>query len=237
MKTITTSEVQAKLEAGEAPVLDENGNQKTYKDGSPQYQFASFHLLDKVVVNQGGEPCHNRLYLKTFCGLQRRYNLPCQLEDKQQSEYFPREGACCEKKCCGEIEKHHSKGAYEAEDFEAEEVIFVGRGAYFAMLAPLSQGGLRLGHSERVGCKHLRGVVTTAVLVDEHIIGAVGLVIMVDKAVVGEEKAAAIAEVATVAGKWAVEDGGAEILHAVGHIVVLLEPVKQRGFVLYTAET
>lgn len=36
----------------EAPVLDENGNQKTYKDGSPQYQFASFHLLDKVVVNQ-----------------------------------------------------------------------------------------------------------------------------------------------------------------------------------------
>lgn len=36
----------------EAPVLDEDGNQKTYKDGSPQYQFASFHLLDKVVVNQ-----------------------------------------------------------------------------------------------------------------------------------------------------------------------------------------
>ena len=36
----------------EAPVLDENGNQKTYKDGSPQYQFASFHLLDKVLVNQ-----------------------------------------------------------------------------------------------------------------------------------------------------------------------------------------
>ena len=36
----------------EAPVLDETGNQKTYKDGSPQYQFASFHLLDKVVVNQ-----------------------------------------------------------------------------------------------------------------------------------------------------------------------------------------
>lgn len=36
----------------EAPVLDEEGNQKTYKDGSPQYQFASFHLLDKVVVNQ-----------------------------------------------------------------------------------------------------------------------------------------------------------------------------------------
>lgn len=36
----------------EAPVLDDEGNQKTYKDGSPQYQFASFHLLDKVVVNQ-----------------------------------------------------------------------------------------------------------------------------------------------------------------------------------------
>lgn len=36
----------------EAPVLDADGNQKTYKDGSPQYQFASFHLLDKVVVNQ-----------------------------------------------------------------------------------------------------------------------------------------------------------------------------------------
>lgn len=36
----------------EAPVLDEEGNQKTYKDGSPQYQFASFHLLDKVTVNQ-----------------------------------------------------------------------------------------------------------------------------------------------------------------------------------------
>ena len=36
----------------EAPVLDEEGNQKTYRDGSPQYQFASFHLLDKVVVNQ-----------------------------------------------------------------------------------------------------------------------------------------------------------------------------------------
>lgn len=36
----------------EAPVLDEEGNQKTFKDGSPQYQFASFHLLDKVTVNQ-----------------------------------------------------------------------------------------------------------------------------------------------------------------------------------------
>ena len=36
----------------EAPVLDEEGNQKTYKDGTPQYQFASFHLLDKVTVNQ-----------------------------------------------------------------------------------------------------------------------------------------------------------------------------------------
>ena len=36
----------------EAPILDEEGNQKTYKDGSPQYQFASFHLLDKVTVNQ-----------------------------------------------------------------------------------------------------------------------------------------------------------------------------------------
>lgn len=36
----------------EAPVLDEDGNPKTYKDGSPQYQFASFHLLDKVTVNQ-----------------------------------------------------------------------------------------------------------------------------------------------------------------------------------------
>lgn len=36
----------------EAPVLDEEGNQKTYKDGSPQYKFASFHLLDKVVVNE-----------------------------------------------------------------------------------------------------------------------------------------------------------------------------------------
>lgn len=36
----------------EAPVLDENGNPKTYKDGTPQYQFASYHLLDKVTVNQ-----------------------------------------------------------------------------------------------------------------------------------------------------------------------------------------
>lgn len=36
----------------EAPVLDEDGTQKTYKDGSPQYKFASFHLLDKVVVNE-----------------------------------------------------------------------------------------------------------------------------------------------------------------------------------------
>lgn len=36
----------------EAPVLDEDGNPKTYKDGTPQYQFASFHLLDKVTVNQ-----------------------------------------------------------------------------------------------------------------------------------------------------------------------------------------
>lgn len=36
----------------EAPVYDENGIQKTYKDGSLQYQFASFHLLDKVTVNQ-----------------------------------------------------------------------------------------------------------------------------------------------------------------------------------------
>lgn len=36
----------------EAPVLDEYGNPKTYKDGTPQYQFASFHLLDRVTVNQ-----------------------------------------------------------------------------------------------------------------------------------------------------------------------------------------
>lgn len=36
----------------ETPVLDENGNPKTYSDGRPQYQFASFHLLDRVTVNQ-----------------------------------------------------------------------------------------------------------------------------------------------------------------------------------------
>lgn len=36
----------------ESPVIDENGNQKTYNDGTPQYQFASFHLLDKVTINQ-----------------------------------------------------------------------------------------------------------------------------------------------------------------------------------------
>lgn len=36
----------------EAPVLDADGNPKYYKDGSPQYQFASYHLLDKVYVNQ-----------------------------------------------------------------------------------------------------------------------------------------------------------------------------------------
>lgn len=36
----------------EAPVLDADGKPKTYKDGSPQYQFASYHLLDKVYVNQ-----------------------------------------------------------------------------------------------------------------------------------------------------------------------------------------
>lgn len=36
----------------EAPVLDENGVPKTYSDGRPQYQFASFHLLDKVTINQ-----------------------------------------------------------------------------------------------------------------------------------------------------------------------------------------
>lgn len=35
----------------ESPVLDENGVPKTYKDGSPQYQFASYHLLDQVTVN------------------------------------------------------------------------------------------------------------------------------------------------------------------------------------------
>lgn len=35
----------------ESPVLDEDGNQKTYKDGTPQYQFASYHLLDHVTVN------------------------------------------------------------------------------------------------------------------------------------------------------------------------------------------
>lgn len=36
----------------EAPVLDDEGNPKTYSDGTPQYQFASYHLLDKVYVNQ-----------------------------------------------------------------------------------------------------------------------------------------------------------------------------------------
>ena len=35
----------------ESPVVDDEGNPKTYSDGSPQYQFASFHLLDKVTVN------------------------------------------------------------------------------------------------------------------------------------------------------------------------------------------
>ncbi len=36
----------------ESPVLDEEGNPKTYKDGSPVYQFVSYHLLDKVYVNR-----------------------------------------------------------------------------------------------------------------------------------------------------------------------------------------
>lgn len=35
----------------ESPVLDADGKQKTYKDGTPQYQFASYHLLDQVTVN------------------------------------------------------------------------------------------------------------------------------------------------------------------------------------------
>lgn len=36
----------------ESPVLDDDGNQKTYRDGSPMYQFVSYHLLDKVYVNR-----------------------------------------------------------------------------------------------------------------------------------------------------------------------------------------
>lgn len=36
----------------EAPVLDADGNQKSYKDGAPQYKFATFHLLDRVVINE-----------------------------------------------------------------------------------------------------------------------------------------------------------------------------------------
>lgn len=36
----------------EAPVLDSDGNQKSYKDGAPQYKFATFHLLDRVVINE-----------------------------------------------------------------------------------------------------------------------------------------------------------------------------------------
>lgn len=35
----------------EAPVLDDDGNQKRYSDGSLQYKFASYHLLDNVTVN------------------------------------------------------------------------------------------------------------------------------------------------------------------------------------------
>ena len=36
----------------ESPVLDDEGNPRTYKDGSPMYQFVSYHLLDKVYVNR-----------------------------------------------------------------------------------------------------------------------------------------------------------------------------------------
>ena len=36
----------------ETPVIDKNGNPKTYSDGRRQYQFVSFHLVDKVTVNQ-----------------------------------------------------------------------------------------------------------------------------------------------------------------------------------------
>ncbi len=36
----------------ESPVLDDEGNPKTYRDGSPMYQFVSYHLLDKVYVNR-----------------------------------------------------------------------------------------------------------------------------------------------------------------------------------------
>ena len=36
----------------ETPVIDKNGNPKTYSDGRRQYQFVSFHLIDKVTVNQ-----------------------------------------------------------------------------------------------------------------------------------------------------------------------------------------
>ena len=36
----------------ESPVLDDDGNPKRYKDGSPMYQFVSYHLLDKVYVNR-----------------------------------------------------------------------------------------------------------------------------------------------------------------------------------------
>lgn len=35
----------------ESPVLDDEGNPKRYSDGSLQYKFASYHLLDNVTVN------------------------------------------------------------------------------------------------------------------------------------------------------------------------------------------
>ena len=36
----------------ESPILDDEGKQMTYKDGSPQYKFESYHLLDKVTINE-----------------------------------------------------------------------------------------------------------------------------------------------------------------------------------------
>lgn len=36
----------------ETPVLDDKGDQLTYKNGAPQYQFSAYHLIDRVDINK-----------------------------------------------------------------------------------------------------------------------------------------------------------------------------------------
>ena len=111
------------------------------------------------------------------------------------------------------------------------------RHAVEAHSVPLGEGFPGLCGEAGVAVDANGRVLFVGVVVDEEVVGASGDVVVADEGALFEEEVAAVAEVAARAGVGVAQDGAAEVVGAVGEVVVLLHDTEEGFGALQSAES